>query len=203
MRQVLGEPQDQQQMPPATAQAPAGHGEGSDFWLTGWSAACESPSPEHVEPHLGSTGRTYSGQLPNGYHASTIIMTKSLLQDLHCMQALLQDPTHSANDKHSFWRNYFSDNKFTWLSVQETHTYSKSAKEEHSERWLSRYQVAAEEKLPPDSALLQELLDQPPSRAHRTASWAAKGEREYYYQAQGQIALSASTDHQLMAIRQG
>ena len=87
--------------------------------------------------------------------------------------------------------------------MQETHTYSKSAKEEHIEGWLSRYQVAVEEKLPPDSALLQELLDQLPSRAHRTASWAAKGEKEYYYQAQGQIALSASTDHQLMAIRPG
>ena len=43
MSQVLGEPQDQQQMPPATAQAPAGHGEGGDFWLTGWPVACESP----------------------------------------------------------------------------------------------------------------------------------------------------------------
>ena len=59
MSQVLGEPQDQQQMPPATAQAPARHGEGSDCLLTGWPAACESPSPEHVEPHLGITGRTY------------------------------------------------------------------------------------------------------------------------------------------------
>ena len=87
--------------------------------------------------------------------------------------------------------------------MQETHTYSKSAKEEHIEGWLSRYQVAAEEKLPPDSALLQELLDQLPIRAHRAASWVATGEKEYYYQAQGQIALSASTDHQLMAIRQG
>ena len=66
----------------------------------------------------------------------------------------------SAKDKHSFWRDFRSDNKFTWLSVQETQTYSKSAKEEHIEGWLSRYQVAAEEKLPPDSALLQELLDQ-------------------------------------------
>ena len=55
--------------------------------------------------------------------------------------------------------------------------------------------------MPLDSALLQELLDQLPSRAHRTASWAAKGEKEYYYQAQGQIALSAGTDHQLMAFR--
>ena len=57
--------------------------------------------------------------------------------------------------------------------------------------------------MPPDSALLQELLDQLPSRAHRTASWAAKGEKEYYYQAQGQIALSASADHQLLAFRTG
>ena len=30
-----------------------------------------------------------------------------------------------------------------------------------------------------------------------------KGKKEYYYQAQGQIALSASTDHQLMALRTG
>ena len=98
MSQVLGEPQDQQQMPPATAQAPAGHGEGSDFWLTGWPAACEPPSPEHVEPHLGAQAehimkgkKQAVGQLPNGSHASTIIMTKALLQDLHRMQALLQN----------------------------------------------------------------------------------------------------------------
>ena len=70
-----------------------------------------------------------------------------------------------------------SRTKNTWPSVQETHNYFKSAKEEHIEGWLSRYQVAAEEKLPPDSALLQELLDQLPSRAHRTASWAANGEK--------------------------
>ncbi|MFM7978065.1 MAG: hypothetical protein ACKPKO_02010 [Candidatus Fonsibacter sp.] len=56
--------------------------------------------------------------------------------------------------------------------------------------------------MPPDSALLQGLLDELPSRAHWTASLAAKGEKEYYYQAQGQIALSASAD-QLVAIRQG
>ena len=49
MSQVLGQPQEQAQLPPATAEALAGHevkpghGEGSDFWLTGWSAACESP----------------------------------------------------------------------------------------------------------------------------------------------------------------
>ena len=34
------------------------------------------------------------------------------------------------------------------------------------EGWLSKYQVATEEKLPPDSALLQELLDQLPSKAN-------------------------------------
>ena len=82
----------------------------------------------------------------------------------------------------------------------ETYKALGSAKEEHIEWWLSRYQVAVEEKLPPDSSLLQELLDQLPSRAHRTASWAAEGDMEYYYQAQGQIALSASTDPHLMAL---
>ena len=47
--QVLGQPQEQEQLSPATAQGLAGHelkqghGEGSDFWLTGWAVACESP----------------------------------------------------------------------------------------------------------------------------------------------------------------
>ena len=49
--------------------------------------------------------------------------------------------------------------------------------------WLSKYQVAAEEKLPAGSELLQQLLDLLPRRAHRTASWADKGEKEYDYQA--------------------
>ena len=65
MSQVLGQPQEQAQLPLATAEALAGHavkpghGEGSDFWLTGWSAACGSPFPGHFEPHLGSTTKTY------------------------------------------------------------------------------------------------------------------------------------------------
>ena len=98
MSQVLGEPQDQQQMPLATAQAPAGHGEGSHFWLTGWPAACEPPLQsmsnhtwEAQAEHIMKGKKQAVGQLPNGSHASTIIMTKALLQDLHCMQALLQD----------------------------------------------------------------------------------------------------------------
>jgi len=53
MSQVLGQAEEQAQMPPATAEALAGHevkpghGEGSDFWLTGWSAACEPPFHGH------------------------------------------------------------------------------------------------------------------------------------------------------------
>ena len=90
----------------------------------------------------------------------------------------------SGKDKHSFWRNFLADKKFNWLSLQESHTCTSSAKEGHIEGWLSKYQVAAEEKLPADSELLQPLLDLLPCRAHRTASWAAKGEKEYYYQAQ-------------------
>lgn len=49
MQKRLGQPQEQEHVPPAVAQAPAGHevqqghGEGSDFWLPGWQAACESP----------------------------------------------------------------------------------------------------------------------------------------------------------------
>ena len=49
MSQVLGQPLEQAQLPPATDEASAGHevktghGEGSDFWLTGWSTACEPP----------------------------------------------------------------------------------------------------------------------------------------------------------------
>ena len=68
MSQVLGQPQEQAQLPLATAEALVGHavkpdhGEESDFWLTGWSAACESPFPGHVEPRLGSTTITY-GQI--------------------------------------------------------------------------------------------------------------------------------------------
>ena len=68
MSSVLGQPIEQAQLPPATAGALAGHevkpghGEGSDFWLTGWSAACESPFPGQFTPHLGSTTIAY-GQM--------------------------------------------------------------------------------------------------------------------------------------------
>ena len=48
----------------------------------------------------------------------------------------------SGKDKHSFWRNFLADKKFTWLSVQESHTCISSAKEGHIEGWLSKYQVA-------------------------------------------------------------
>ena len=56
MGQVLGQPQEQAQVPPATAEALAGHevkpshGEGRDFWLTGWSVACE-PSFQGILNH--------------------------------------------------------------------------------------------------------------------------------------------------------
>ena len=80
----------------------------------------------------------------------------------------------SGKDKHSFWRNFVAEKKSNWLSLQESHTCTSSAKEGHIEGWLSKYQVAAEEKLPADSELLQQLLDLLPCRAHRTASWAAK-----------------------------
>ena len=73
----------------------------------------------------------------------------------------------------------------------------------HIEGWLSKYEVEAEEKLPADSELLQQLLDLLTCREHRTASWAAKWEKEYYYQAQRQIAVSNSSERQLMAGRQG
>ena len=65
----------------------------------------------------------------------------------------------SGTDKHNFWRNYLADKKFTWLSVQESHTCSSSATEGHIQGWLSKYRVAAEEKLLADSELLQQLLD--------------------------------------------
>ena len=109
----------------------------------------------------------------------------------------------TSKEKHSFWRNFLVDKKFSWMSVQESHTHTSSSKEEHKEGWMSKYQVAAEEKLPPDSELLEKLLAELPNRAHRTASWAAKGEKEYYYQAQGQLALSATKEHQLQANRHG
>ena len=57
--------------------------------------------------------------------------------------------------------------------------------------------------MPADSELLQQLLDLLPCRAHRTAYWAAKGDKEYDYQAQKQIAVSNNTERQLMASRQG
>ena len=54
-----------------------------------------------------------------------------------------------------------------------------------------------------DSELLQQLLDLLPCRDHRTAYWAAKGEKEYYYQAQKQMVVSNSIERQLMTSRQG
>jgi hypothetical protein len=109
----------------------------------------------------------------------------------------------TSKEKHNFWRSFLSDKKFTWLTVQENYTHTTSTKDVHIEGWLSKYQVADAEKLPLESELLQDLLADLPCRAHRTASWAAKGEKEYYYQAQSQTSVSSNEEHQLMASRQG
>ena len=88
MSQVLGQPQEQEQLPLAIAQAPSGHevkqghGEGSDFWLTSWSTACESP--------LSRAFRTTHGNHSQNTW-SNITSKEALLQHLHCMEALLQD----------------------------------------------------------------------------------------------------------------
>ena len=84
----------------------------------------------------------------------------------------------TTKEKHNFWRSFLSDKKFTWLTVQENYTHTTSTKDVHIEGWLSKYQVADAEKLPLESELLQDLLADLPCRAHRTASWAAKGEKE-------------------------
>ena len=66
-----------------------------------------------------------------------------------------QEPTkgamNSGKDEHSFWRNFLADKQFNWLSLQESHTCTSSAKEGHIEGWLSKYQVAAQEKLPAEN----------------------------------------------------
>ena len=50
-------------------------------------------------------------------------------------------------DNHNFWRNFVQEKKFNWLSLQESHTCTSSAKEGHIEGWLSKYQVATEEEV--------------------------------------------------------
>ena len=80
MSQVLGETQDQQQMPPATAQIPAGHGEGSDFWLTGWPTACESP--------LSRACRTTPGK-----HRQNIVWKERSRQWDSCLMDLMHQPS--------------------------------------------------------------------------------------------------------------
>ena len=88
MSQVLGQSQEQAQLPLATAEALAGHevkpshGEGSDFWLTGWSVACEPPFSRAFCTTPGKHNHSIW---------SNIISKQALLQDLHCMEAVLQD----------------------------------------------------------------------------------------------------------------
>ena len=75
-----------------------------------------------------------SGDDGFGEHAAVVDGSQQPTKgDLNKLYSAMQYETarHEQKDKHSFWRNYLSDKKFTWLSVQETHTYSKSAKEEH------------------------------------------------------------------------
>ena len=72
----------------------------------------------------------------------------------------------SGKDKHNFWRNFLADKKLNWLPLQESHTCTSSAKEGHIEGWMSKYQVAVEEKLLVESELIQQLLDLLPCRDH-------------------------------------
>ena len=108
----------------------------------------------------------------------------------------------SKEDQLAFFRQWKVDKKFTWLALKETHQVSVTLATDKEEGWLSRYQVASEEKLPVDSELLQELLAELPSRAHRSASWASKGEKEYYYVAQAKSRRSDGQRRELTSARE-
>ena len=136
---------------------------GSSLGVLPSSKLAFMPPKKNTTPTKGDLNKMYSAmQYEKTKHGNT--------KPLETYRAM-----KSGKDKHSFWRNFLADKKFNWLSLQESHTCTSSAKEGHIEGWLSKYQVAAEEKLPADSELLQQLLDLLPCRAHRTASWAAKG----------------------------
>ena len=89
--------------------------------------------------------------------------------------------------KHEFFAKYKLDRKFDFTTVAEVNSRETHVVVAGEEGWMSKFQVAQKEALPADSELLAELLAELPQRAHRSSSWAAKGEKEYYYKDQTKI----------------
>ncbi len=88
----------------------------------------------------------------------------------------------SRQEKAEFVRRYISDKKFGWLRLREERSHGTSSETSSTEGWLSKYQIAAAEKVPVESPLLEALLASLPARAHRHVAWAEQGEKEYYYE---------------------
>ena len=104
--------------------------------------------------------------------------------------------------KKEFWKLWKVDKKFTWRSISEKNTVEVSHQGEHLEGWMSKCQIAAMEKIPKDSPLLEDMLKEFPSRAHRCASWAARDEKEYYYTGAQRVKHAEGRRKELSAVRE-
>lgn len=109
----------------------------------------------------------------------------------------------SKEEKHSFWKRFLVDRKFSWVSMNESSSQTSRRSTTTEEGWMSRFQIADAEKLPVDSQLLELCLQGLPCRAHRCAAWAEKGEKEYYYKGPERLATMNAYQKELKASREG
>lgn len=104
--------------------------------------------------------------------------------------------------KKQFWKQWKVDKKFSWCTISEKNSLEICDQAENIEGWMSKYQVAAMEKVPVDSPLLEDMLKDFPSRAHRCASWAARDEKEYYYTGAQRVKHAEGRRKELSTVRE-
>ncbi len=84
-------------------------------------------------------------------------------------------------EKQDFCKKYLQDRKWGWLHMDETFTTGQRAAKKVKQGWMTRSQIAHEEKLDPSSPLLGSLLQHLPCQEHPNSSWQEAGEKEYFY----------------------
>ena len=92
----------------------------------------------------------------------------------------------SNEQKRAFLSKYMKTKKFAWIrTLREEQSQRSSSSRTEEAGWLSKIQVADEEKLnltlPEHQELLEAFLASLPSRPHKVKAWADMGMMEYNY----------------------
>ena len=145
--------------------------------------ASQSSHPEETRAEQETTHQDWKKILCNMYSAFRYAPKNESPQQKENRERAKTEYGKLESDlqRREFARQWLLDRKFANVEAWLTKTVSTSRSSTQDESWLSKYQVAHEEKLAVDNPLLQALLQELPQQDHPNKTWAQAGEKLYWY----------------------